>query len=58
MSESQPEPERQGIPAEPPSGPEGGEAVIPDAPMGVPAEGEPEEEPMPGIPENEPPTSG
>lgn len=46
------------IPEEPPPPPAGGEAAIPDQPLGVPAEPEPEDDGLPGIPESEPPTSG
>ncbi len=45
------------IPEEPPGPPAGGEAAIPDQPLGV-AEDEPEDEALPGIPDKEPPTSG
>jgi hypothetical protein len=45
------------IPEEPPGPPAGGEAAIPDLPLGVPAD-EPEDDELPGIPEKEPPTSG
>ena len=45
------------IPEEPPGPPAGGEAAIPDHPLGAPAE-EPEDGELPGIPDKEPPTSG
>ena len=45
------------IPETPPGPPAGGEAIIPDQPLGVPAD-EPDDDELPGIPENEPPTSG
>ena len=45
------------IPEEPPGPPAGGEAAIPDRPLGVPAE-DSEDDELPGIPEREPPTSG
>lgn len=51
-----PEPEAD-IPEEPPGPPAGGEAAIPDQPLGVPAD-EPQDDELPGIPEQEPPTSG
>ena len=46
------------IPDEPPGPPEGGEAAIPDQPLGVPAEPDPEDDELPGLPDREPPTSG
>ena len=46
------------IPEEPPGPPAGGEAAIPDEPLGVPAEPEPEDDELPGLPDREPPTSG
>ena len=45
------------IPEEPPGPPEGGRAAIPDEPLGVPAD-EPADDELPGIPDQEPPTSG
>lgn len=36
----------------------GGEAEVDDQPLGVPDELEPEEAPLPGVPEKEPPNSG
>ncbi len=45
------------IPETPPGPPDGGEAAIPDHPLGSPAE-PPEDDELPGIPEREPPTSG
>jgi hypothetical protein len=58
MNEAPLTPEEPEIPEEPPAGPEGGEAAIADAPMGVPADADPDEEALPGIPEREPPASG
>ena len=45
------------IPEEPPGPPAGGKAAIPDQPLGVPAD-EPDDDELPGIPEQEPPASG
>jgi hypothetical protein len=36
----------------------GGESEVEDQPLGVPEELEPEEAPLPGVPEKEPPNSG
>jgi len=36
----------------------GGEAEVPDQPLGTPADMDEEEAPLPGIPEAEPPTAG
>lgn len=48
----------RGIPDEPPGPPGGGEAAIPDQPLGVPADPDPEEDDLPGLPDREPPASG
>jgi hypothetical protein len=37
---------------------EGGEAEVDDQPLGVPEELDEDEAPLPGVPENEPPSSG
>jgi hypothetical protein len=44
----------------PPERPEpgDGEPEVHDQPLGVPAESEPEDAPLPGLPEKEPPSSG
>ena len=36
----------------------GGEAEVHDQPLGVPEDLEPEDAPLPGMPEKEPPSSG
>ena len=46
------------IPEEPPGPPAGGEAAIPDRPLGVPADAPEDDDELPGIPEQEPPASG
>jgi hypothetical protein len=45
------------IPPERPE-PGGGESAVEDEPLGVPADGETDVEPLPGMPESEPPSSG
>lgn len=45
------------IPDEPPPA-GGGEAAVPDQPLGVPADADPDDGDLPGIPEKEPPASG
>jgi hypothetical protein len=57
MTETPDQDSEPDIPEEPPGPPAGGEAAIPDQPLGVPAD-EPEDGELPGIPEKEPPTSG
>jgi hypothetical protein len=37
---------------------QGGEAEIDDQPLGVQEDAEPDEAPLPGVPEKEPPNSG
>jgi hypothetical protein len=36
----------------------GGEAEVPDQPLGAPADMDPEDAPLPGLPEAEPPAAG
>jgi hypothetical protein len=43
------------IPDSPPTGPEDPSPEIPDDPLGVPAEADPDEVSLPGLPEAEPP---
>lgn len=57
MTETPRDADEADIPEEPPGPPEGGEAVLPDQPLGVPAD-EPEGDELPGIPDREPPASG
>ena len=57
MSETPITPEDPDIPAEPPSGPEGPAPEGDDQPLGPPAELDPKEAPLPGVPESEPPAS-
>jgi len=51
-------PDELDIPAEPPPRGRGGEAAIPDRPMGVQADEEADQEESPGFPQGEPPVSG
>lgn len=50
------DPQREPDPLDPPD--EGGGSEVPDQPLGVPADLDPEDAPLPGIPEAEPPNSG
>jgi hypothetical protein len=54
MSETPITPEDPDIPEEPPPA-EDGEPELKDQPLGVPADLDPEDAPLPGIPEKEPP---
>ena len=54
MSETPITPEDPDIPEEPPPA-EDGEPELEDQPLGVPADLDPEDAPLPGLPENEPP---
>jgi hypothetical protein len=54
MSETPITPEDPEIPEEPPPA-EDGEPEIDDQPLGVPADMDDEDAPLPGLPENEPP---
>jgi hypothetical protein len=54
MSETPITPEDPDIPEEPPPV-EDGEPEIDDQPLGVPADMDGEDAPLPGLPENEPP---
>jgi hypothetical protein len=49
-------PEDPDIPDEPPPAPTG-EPEREDTPLGVPADADPEDAPLPGLPEEEPPAS-
>jgi len=49
-------PDDPDIPATPPA-PGDGEPEIPDQPLGVPAELDPDDAPLPGLPRTEPPSS-
>ena len=57
MSETPITPEEPEISAQPPSGPEGPAPEGDDQPLGPPAELDPEDAPLPGVPEAEPPAS-
>ena len=57
MSESPITPEEPDIPDAPPP-PGEGEPEIDDQPLGVPEDLEPENAPLPGVPESEPPQGG
>lgn len=50
-------PDDPDIPAAPPPA-GGGDPEVPDQPLGPPADLDPDEAPLPGLPENEPPASG
>jgi hypothetical protein len=54
VSETPSTPDEPDIPDGPPP-PEGGESEVDDQPLGVPDELDPEEAPLPGFPESEPP---
>jgi hypothetical protein len=57
MSETSITPEDPDIPDSPPRGPEGPGPEGDDQPLGPPVELDPEEAPLPGLPETEPPAS-
>jgi hypothetical protein len=57
MSETPITPDDPDIPAEPPSGPARPGPEGDDQPLGPPSELDPEEAPLPGLPESEPPAS-
>jgi hypothetical protein len=57
MSETSITPEDPDIPDAPPSGPEGPSPEGDDQPLGPPAELDPDDAPLPGLPEAEPPAS-
>ena len=54
MTETPITPDEPEIPATPPP-PDGGESEVDDQPLGVPDDLDPEDAPLPGIPESEPP---
>jgi hypothetical protein len=54
MSETPITPDEPDIPEQPPS-PDDGEPEIDDQPLGVPADLDQEDAPLPGLPESEPP---
>jgi hypothetical protein len=56
MSETPITPDDPEIPDDPPP-PDGGESEVDDQPLGPPADLDPEDAPLPGLPENEPPAS-
>ncbi|CAA9475642.1 MAG: hypothetical protein AVDCRST_MAG38-1646 [uncultured Solirubrobacteraceae bacterium] len=58
MSEHPRDEDEPEIPEEPPGPPSGGEAAIPDQPLGIPADEPEDDDELPGIPDREPPTSG
>ncbi len=57
LSEGVPGAHPSEIPDDPPAR-GGGEAAVPDQPLGVPADADPDDAGLPGIPEREPPASG
>ena len=57
MSETSITPEDPDIPDTPPRGPEGPGPEDDDQPLGPPAELDPDDAPLPGLPEAEPPAS-
>jgi hypothetical protein len=57
VSETSITPEDPDVPDSPPSGPEGPSPESDDQPLGPPAELDPDEAPLPGLPEAEPPAS-
>jgi len=57
MSETPITPDDPDIPDEAPSGPAGPNPEGDDQPLGPPSELDPDEAPLPGLPESEPPAS-
>jgi hypothetical protein len=56
MTETPITPDDPDIPEDPPPS-DGGESEVDDQPLGPPADLDPEDAPLPGIPESEPPAS-